>query len=103
MLNKTIMKNIRVSILATVSAVIFLATALGLLISILVLQQYDGIYVHGQTQGIVGGQQHQITDAASSNKLSLLKLTSQGSPYQGSISAPVTVIDFSDLQCHLCA
>lgn len=103
MLNKTIMKNIRVSILATVSTVIFLATALGLLIFLLVLQQYDGIYVHGQTQGLVGGQQYQITDAASSNKLSLLSLTSQGSPYQGSISAPVTVIDFSDLQCHLCA
>jgi protein-disulfide isomerase len=103
MLNKTIMKNTKVPILATVSAAIFLATELALLISFLVLQHYDGIYVHGQTQGIVGGQQHQITNEASSNKLSLLSLTSQGSPYQGSISAPVTVIDFSDLQCHLCA
>jgi protein-disulfide isomerase len=97
------MKNTKVPILATVSAAIFLATALALLISFLVLQHYDGIYVHGQTQGTVGGQQHQITNAASSNKLSLLSLTRQGSPYQGSISAPVTVIDFSDLQCHLCA
>lgn len=39
----------------------------------------------------------------SSPDLSLLNLISQGSPYQGSTSAPVTVIDFSDLQCHLCA
>jgi protein-disulfide isomerase len=101
MLTKTIMKNIRVPVLAIISTAIFLATALALLISHLVLQQYDGIYVHGQTQGIVGGQQ-QITNA-SSNKLSLLSLTNRGSPYQGSISAPVTVIDFSDLQCHLCA
>ncbi|MGD9534809.1 MAG: DsbA family protein [Candidatus Nitrosocosmicus sp.] len=34
--------------------------------------------------------------------LSLGNLTKQGSPYQGSKSAPVTVIDFSDLQCPLC-
>jgi hypothetical protein len=39
----------------------------------------------------------------SSSDLSLSHLTSQGSPHQGTKSAPVTVIDFSDLQCHLCA
>jgi protein-disulfide isomerase len=105
MLNKTITKNIRVPIIATISAAIFLATALALLISLPVLQQYDEIFfVYGQTQGMEGRQQ-QITNAASSASkiLSLLSLTSQGSPYQGSKSAPVTVIDFSDLRCHLCA
>jgi protein-disulfide isomerase len=105
MSNKTIMKNIRIPIIATISSAIFLATALASLISLSVLQQYDGIlYAFGQTEGRSGGQQ-QITNAASSasNILSLLSLTSQGSPYQGSKSAPVTVIDFSDLQCHLCA
>jgi protein-disulfide isomerase len=98
------MKNIRMPIIASISAVIFLATALALLISLSVLQQYDGIFhVYGQTQGIARGQQ-QITNAtSSSNLLSLLSLISQGSSYQGSKSAPVTVIDFSDLQCHLCA
>ena len=98
------MMNIRVPIIATISAAIFLATALALLISLSVLQQYDGIfYVYGQTQRIAGAQQ-QITNAtSSSNKLSLSSLTSQGSPYQGSKSASVTVIDFSDFQCHLCA
>jgi len=98
------MKNIRMPIIASISAVIFLATALALLISLSVLQQYDVIfYVYGQTQGIARGQQ-QITNAtSSSNLLSLLSLISQGSSYQGSKSAPVTVIDFSDLQCHLCA
>ena len=104
MLNKMMMKNIRVPIITTISSAIFLATALASLISLSVLQQHDGIfYVYGQTQGIAGGGQQQITNAATSNILSLLSLTSQGSPYQGSKSAPVTVIDFSDLQCHLCA
>ena len=100
MVNKTIMKNIRTPTIAT----IFLATALASLIALSVLQQHDGtFYVYGQTQGIAG-EQHQITNSASpSNMLSLLKLTNQGSPYQGTKSAPVTVIDFSDLQCHLCA
>jgi protein-disulfide isomerase len=34
--------------------------------------------------------------------LSLSNLIKQGASYQGSTSAPVTLIDFSDLQCHLC-
>ena len=34
--------------------------------------------------------------------LSLSNLIKQGQPHQGSASAPVTVIDFSDLQCPLC-
>ena len=86
------LKNIRIPTIATISSAIFLATALASLISLSVLQQHDGIfYVYGQTQGIAGGQQ-QITNAASSSKiLSLLSLISQGSPYQGSKSAPVTV------------
>ena len=34
--------------------------------------------------------------------LSLSNLIKHGASYQGSTSAPVTLIDFSDLQCHLC-
>ncbi|MGA9150386.1 MAG: thioredoxin domain-containing protein [Candidatus Nitrosopolaris sp.] len=34
--------------------------------------------------------------------LSLSNLIKQAQPHQGSTSAPVTVIDFSDLQCSLC-
>jgi protein-disulfide isomerase len=34
--------------------------------------------------------------------LSLSNLIKQGQPHQGSTSAPVTLIDFSDLQCPLC-
>jgi protein-disulfide isomerase len=106
MVNKTIMKNIRIPIIATISAAIFLATALASLISLSVLQPYDGIlYAFGQTQEVAGGGRQQITNVvlSSSNVLSLSSLTSQDSPYQGSKSAPITVIDFSDLQCHLCA
>jgi protein-disulfide isomerase len=36
--------------------------------------------------------------------LSLDNLIQQGSPYLGNAStAPVTIIDFSDFQCYLCA
>jgi protein-disulfide isomerase len=34
--------------------------------------------------------------------LSLTSLIKKDAAYQGSTSAPVTLIDFSDLQCHLC-
>ena len=34
---------------------------------------------------------------------SLSTLIEQGSPYLGNISAPITIVDFSDFQCHLCA
>jgi protein-disulfide isomerase len=40
----------------------------------------------------------------SNNKIiSLADLIKEGSPHLGSLSAPVTIIDFSDFQCHLCA
>ena len=34
--------------------------------------------------------------------LSLQELSQNGSPYLGNLSAPVTIIDFSDFQCFLC-
>jgi hypothetical protein len=75
MVNKTIMKNIIIHTIATISSAIFLATVLASLIALSVLQQHDGIYVYGQTQGIAGGKQHHITNAASpSNMLSLSRL-----------------------------
>lgn len=38
-----------------------------------------------------------------SSSFSLSNQIEQGSPYLGNPSAPITIIDFSDLQCHLCA
>src|SRR5215471_15667293 len=49
---------------------------------------YESFYAFAQTQG----------NAA----LSLSNLIKEGQPHQGSTSAPVTVIDFADLQCSLC-
>src|SRR6476660_631049 len=37
------------------------------------------------------------------NNISLSNLIKQGSPHLGNSSAPITIIDFSDFQCHLCA
>ena len=35
--------------------------------------------------------------------MSLADLTKEGSPHVGYLHAPVTIIDFSDFQCYLCA
>jgi protein-disulfide isomerase len=34
--------------------------------------------------------------------LALRTLVQNGSPFIGNLSAPITVIDFSDFQCYLC-
>ena len=40
---------------------------------------------------------------SSTFSISLSPLIEQGSPYLGNLSAPITIVDFSDFQCHLCA
>jgi protein-disulfide isomerase len=40
---------------------------------------------------------------SSTFSFSLSALIEQGSPYLGNLSAPITIVDFSDFQCHLCA
>jgi protein-disulfide isomerase len=40
---------------------------------------------------------------SSTFSFSLSTLIEQGSPYLGNLSAPITIVDFSDFQCHLCA
>ena len=42
-------------------------------------------------------------DKNNNNTLSLSNLIKQGSPHLGDLSAPITIIDFSDFQCYLCA
>lgn len=44
-------------------------------------------------------EQTSITDT----QLSLASLIKEESPHLGELSAPITLIDFSDFQCHLCA
>ena len=43
------------------------------------------------------------TETSSSSSSSLSNLIKQGSPYMGNLSTPITIVDFSDFQCHLCA
>ena len=45
----------------------------------------------------------ETSSSSSSSSLSLSNLIKQGSSYMGNISAPITIVDFSDFQCHLCA
>ncbi len=80
---------------AIISASIFSAAALASSsISLLSLSQpYEKLFfAFAQTQNQTQGY----------TELSLANLIKQGQPHQGSASAPVTLIDFSDLQCPLC-
>jgi protein-disulfide isomerase len=42
------------------------------------------------------------TQSQGNTELSLSTLIKEGQPHQGSTTAPITIIDFSDLQCILC-
>lgn len=68
-------------------ATIFSA-ALAYSFSLSISSYYKQFYAFAQTQG--------------NTALSLSNLIKEGQPHQGSATAPVTVIDFSDLQCSLC-
>jgi protein-disulfide isomerase len=64
---------------------------------------YDSMnkyYVYGSTQPQLQLQQPQQQP---NSNLSLSTLMSQVSPLLGNPTAPVTIIDFSDFQCYLCA
>jgi protein-disulfide isomerase len=51
-----------------------------------------------------GATEKQEVREVKENNLSLTNLIQQGSPYLGDPStAPITIIDFSDFQCYLCA
>ena len=61
------------------------------------------------TLSMVGAINHNYIDvyAQESNQnqtmtLALRTLVQNGSPFIGNLSAPITVIDFSDFQCYLC-
>ena len=45
----------------------------------------------------------QTAESIGSSSFTLSNLIKQGSPYIGNLSAPITIVDFSDFQCHLCA
>jgi protein-disulfide isomerase len=55
--------------------------------------EYDGVVV-------VKAQNKSVEE---SSLFSLSNLIEQGSPYLGDSSAPITIVDFSDFQCHLCS
>jgi protein-disulfide isomerase len=76
-------------------ALFIIALDILIIISSVLSMHYDSMnkyYVYGSAQ-----PQQQ------NSNLSLSTLMSQGSPLLGNPTAPVTIIDFSDFQCYLCA
>lgn len=78
------------------------ALAILIITSSILSTHYDSMkkyYVYGSTQPQLQLQSQQQRNS----NLSLSTLMSQGSPLLGNPTAPVTIIDFSDFQCYLCA
>ena len=73
-----------------------------LFLSSLLLILSQGIEYKSDSYFMVSAQNQIILNQNQTNLLSLRTLIQSGSPYQGNISAPLTVIDFSDFQCYLC-
>ena len=89
--NNSVNSKVRVSIATAIITVTLLSVTLAYFStssSLSLLYYKPFFYAFAQTQG-------------GNPALSLSNLIKQGQPHQGT-SAPVTVIDFSDLQCPLC-
>lgn len=84
------------SLLPIVSPV-FLMMVLTLNFGFFVNYQNTSLYVFAQTKETANN-----SSSSSDNQLALSNLIKQGSPYYGKESAPITIIDFSDLQCPMC-
>jgi len=73
---------------------------------VIVLGFFIIIFVIGQTTPYYTSKvlaQKEEQKSISDIQLSLSNLINHGSPHFGNLSAPITLIDFSDFQCHLCA
>jgi protein-disulfide isomerase len=86
----------RTSLILTFSIVVFLMA--GILLS--------PYYYYNNNNNIQKATAQQQVQANTNNKLLLLSLSSliqQGSPLLGkSSSAPITIVEFADFQCHFC-
>jgi protein-disulfide isomerase len=88
----------------TIIAIIFMSSSFN---SPIVKNNY--YYAYAATAEEKKQQQQEANDNSNSNNgnknnISLPNLIQQGSPYLGDPStAPITIVDFSDFQCYLCA
>jgi protein-disulfide isomerase len=69
---------------------VIVSALITLVFSYYVLSQDHRMFVMAQT-------------GSTESPFSLTNLIEQGSPVLGDPSAPITIVDFSDFQCHLCA
>jgi protein-disulfide isomerase len=50
----------------------------------------------------VNGLVQSSGNSSNNNKLSFHSLVEQGSPFLGKLSAPITIVEFGDIQCDRC-
>jgi protein-disulfide isomerase len=79
-----------VYILAAVAAVVAIAAIFS-------------VYSFGGVSNRTSSPNNEIENTVSRSRLSLQTLQSDGSPIQGDVSAPVTLVEFGDFQCEFCA
>ena len=87
-----------------ISNILLLLSSSALVVVILYLAFITIPFSFSFSPHAIGGS-HFVYAATQQQKgdLSLSTLINQGSPYLGDPSAPITIIDFSDFQCYLCA
>jgi protein-disulfide isomerase len=68
---------------------------------VIMIFYFLSMYPHAMNYSYAATQHQQPQQQK--NDISLSSLINQGSPLLGNSSAPITIIDFSDFQCYLCA
>ena len=82
---------------------VFLSGIQGVILSSSSSSSSSSSYLGGQVLALQEQNNNDNEKDQNNNELSLSSLIKQGSPHLGDFSAPITIIDFSDFQCYLCA
>ena len=90
-------------ILPSEKGIIMMLVVIATVIGTLLLFSQPDLYPNFDYKVLIMAQTDSAETPLSSSSFALSNLVEQGSPYIGNLSAPISIVDFSDFQCHLCA
>ena len=89
-------------ILPSEKGIIMMLVVIATVIGTLLLFSQPDLYPNFDYKVLIMAQTDSAETPLSSSSFALSNLVEQGSPYIGNLSAPISIVDFSDFQCPNC-